>query len=240
MVEEADRPAGKDRLGEREIRHVGPAPGAVKREKAQPDAGQPVEPRVALGDELAGALGRGVERDRLVGAVLDARRLARAVAVDRGRAGVDEALEARQPARRLEQHDLAFDIGVDIGERIGERVAHPGLRREMDDAVDVAVSIDERRHRREIGDIDGVELEAGAGLQEREARLFQRDIVIGVEIVDADHLLAAVEQPQRDVKPDKPRAAGNQPCHRDRPNPACPAYSSMRALGRGDRGRSGR
>jgi len=83
----------------------------------------------------------------------------------------------------------------------------------MDDRIDFRVALDEPGHLGEVGDIDPMEFEARARLQSREPCLFQRDIVIGVEIVGADHLLAAIQQVRGDMKPDKPRAAGNQNCH---------------------------
>ena len=213
VVEHLDRPAGEDRLGEQIGGHVRAAPGSIHGKEAQPGTGQAVEPAIALGDQLAGALGRGIERDRMIGAVLDGERLLRVGAIDRGRTGVDEAFQRRQPPRRFEQHDLALDVRLDIGERLGQRIAHPGLGGEVDDPVDVGVALDQGRHRHRIGDIDRSKHEAIAAFELREARTFQRDIVIRVQIVDADDLLAAIEQMPRDMKADKTRAACDQQSH---------------------------
>ena len=96
----------------------------------------------------------------MVGAVLDAERLLGVGAVNRGRAGVDDAFELRQLAGRFEQDDLAFDVCLDIGERLGQRIAHPSLGGEVDDCLDLRMALDQRGHRRRIGDIDRVECES--------------------------------------------------------------------------------
>jgi hypothetical protein len=51
--------------------------------------------------------------------------------------------------------------------------------------------------------------EVGVVGDEGEARLFERGIVVGVEVVDADDRLAAVEQRPRDVVADEARRAGD-------------------------------
>ena len=83
----------------------------------------------------------------------------------------------------------------------------------MNDRVDTGMAAGETGHRRRIGDVDLVELEPCPALQLRQPGLLQRDIVIRVQIVDADDPLAAVEQVLRDMKPDKPGAASNQAQH---------------------------
>ena len=61
-----------------------------------------------------------------------------------------------------------------------------------------------------------------------EPRLLQRHIVIGTEIVEPDHLVAAIEQPGRRMKTDEAGGAGNQNAH------GVPAFDplSWRLMGR--------
>ena len=60
-----------------------------------------------------------------------------------------------------------------------------------------------------VGDVDPLELEARPADQARDPRLLQARVVIGVEVVDADHLLAAVEQALGDEPPDESRRSGD-------------------------------
>jgi hypothetical protein len=51
-----------------------------------------------------------------------------------------------------------------------------------------------------------------------QARLLQAHVVVRVHVVEADHLVAAREQPQRHRRPDEARAAGHQDAHQSRPS----------------------
>ncbi len=106
---------------------------------------------IGVGDQLIGALGRGVERDRGVDPVIDARRLLGVAAIDRGRAGINERCHSRQAAYRLEHDDLPHHVRLDIGVGILQRMADAGLGREMDDAIDLGVASDDRGDRRTVG-----------------------------------------------------------------------------------------
>ncbi len=70
LIENPDRLAGEDRLGEKIGRHVGPPPGPIDGEESQAGRGQTIEMGVAVGDELASPLGRRIERDRLSDRIL--------------------------------------------------------------------------------------------------------------------------------------------------------------------------
>ena len=96
-----DRAPGEDRVGEQPHRHVGPPPRPVDGEEAQARLRQGEQVGVAFAQQLVGALGRGIERKRPVGALVDRHRQGRAAAIDRGGAGVDEMARPRgaAPAR---------------------------------------------------------------------------------------------------------------------------------------------
>ena len=99
-----------DGVGEGERRHIGTAPGAIDGE--QPEAGgrHAEEVRVGMGQRLGAALGGGVDRHRVVGAVgLDERRRWMC-AIDRAGRG-DEQMFWRRGAQRLEQIERAGEIG---------------------------------------------------------------------------------------------------------------------------------
>ena len=69
VIEDVDRPALEDRLGEQEQRHIRPAPGPVDGKKAQAGGRQPVQMAVGMRHQLIGLLGRGIEADRVVDVV---------------------------------------------------------------------------------------------------------------------------------------------------------------------------
>ena len=94
--------------------HVRAAPGAVDREEAQARAGQAVQMAVGVGHELVALLGRGVERDRRVDAVLLAEGYLLVAAVDGARARVHQVLH-RVVAAGLQDVEEADQVAVDVG-----------------------------------------------------------------------------------------------------------------------------
>ncbi|MNE83370.1 hypothetical protein D3C80_1801800 [compost metagenome] len=64
-----------------------------------------------------------------------------------------------------------------------------------------------------VGDIEGVEAEIGKAEQLLQARQFQLDAVIGIEVINANHLYACFAQAPRNVVADETRHAGNQYGH---------------------------
>jgi hypothetical protein len=59
-VEHLDRLACEDRTGEKECRHVGPAPGSIDGEEAQARARDAVKMRIGMAEQFVGALGGGI------------------------------------------------------------------------------------------------------------------------------------------------------------------------------------
>ena len=57
------------------------------------------------------------------------------------------------------------------------------------------------------------QLEVGMGAQVAQVTLFMGAIVIGVEVIEPDHLVATVEQRLRQPRPDKPRRSRHHDTH---------------------------
>src|SRR5271155_1041748 len=97
-------------------------------------------------------------------------------------------------------------IGVDIGERLIERMPDAGLGGEVHDDLE-ALTCEKALDRRSIGNIDRSKAERPMNLQEIEARLFQRNVVVRRHIVDAEHALALLQQARCEREADEPRSA---------------------------------
>ena len=64
-----------------------------------------------------------------------------------------------------------------------------------------------------VGEIQLVEGEAGGALKLGQPRLLQLNVVVGIEIIEADDLIAAVEQRLSGMVTDEPGRAGDQDTH---------------------------
>ena len=98
-------------------------------------------------------------------------------------------VQARRVAAGLQHAEMTGQVGMGIGKGIVDRVAHSGLSGQMDDTVCAAI-LDQRGHGIGIGNIHPHHPEPLVRGQGRGARLFQGWIIIGVETIDADNLLA--------------------------------------------------
>ena len=83
-----------------------------------------------------------------------------------------------------------------------QRIAHAGLRRQVDHHVETFVG-KQLRDRRAIFQSSPHKAEAGVFLQQRQAGLFEADVVVVVQVVQADHLIAPFQQALSQVKTDK-------------------------------------
>ena len=122
-------------------------------------------------------------------------------------------LQALELARGFHQHQMAFDVGLGIGVGVDQRIAHAGLGRQMDDPGDVGMAGEGLFHGLALGNVGAHHGKALMGQQARGALFLQRDVVIVVEVVDADHLLAPRQKRLRGVKADKAGGTGNQNTH---------------------------
>ena len=109
---------------------------------------------------------------------------------------------------------MTFDIGTGIGEGVDQRVPHPGLRRQIDDPLDIGMGLRNRLHRVVVGNIRFDKGKAVQLIQFRQARTFQRRVIIVIDDVDADDPFAAFCQRPTRMKPNEAGNAGNEDSHR--------------------------
>ena len=114
----------------------------------------------------------------------------------------------RMPAT-FEHVEEAREVGVNVGMRIDQRMTHAGLRGEMHD-IGKAMRSEQFRHRPAIGNIDLLELEIGECLELRDPGLLETRIVIGIEVIEADHVVSVRQQPPRNVHADKAGRSGDE------------------------------
>ncbi len=109
----------------------------------------------------------------------------------------------------LEDGEEAVEIGAGIGARVLQRIAYAGLRGQVDHHL--RPEADEGGlHRVVVGDVDLPEGEAVSGEKPVEPGLLQRRVVIGREIVEAEHRRPGIEQRFGDVKADETGGARQQ------------------------------
>ena len=113
----------------------------------------------------------------------------------------------------FENVDEARQVAVDIGVRVRERIPDARLRGEVHDARRPVLA-KHGGHRRVVGEIELEELETRHSDQLLESRLLEADVVVVVDDVETDHLVAAVQQATRDVEPDESGGAGDKNFHR--------------------------
>src|SRR5690606_11540927 len=135
-------------------------------------------------------------------------------------------IEPFQLATQLEQDEVAHHVGGDVGVRVLEGIPDPDLRSEMNDPVD-APSGKGSMHRLAIGDVERVEGKSRPPLQFRQAVSLQLDVVIAVQIVDADDLVAARQQSLGHMKADEAGNAGDHDLH---PRTSVPSRTLLHPL----------
>ncbi len=111
-----------------------------------------------------------------------------------------------------------LNIGLDVGVRVLQRIPNPGLRRQMHDPVELFAQ-EYVAHDCTVGYVSLDEAKAIAAFDLGEPGLFEPHIVIGIEVIDADHLIAAREQSLCGVKADEASGAGQENFHTRRPDP---------------------
>ena len=165
---------------------------------------------IGMREQFVGAFGGGIKRDGLFHRIVHRKRRLGVAAIDRRRAGIDKMLQAFQPARQFQHHYLAHDIAGHIGIRIDQGIAYPCLGRQMDDAVQMGMLLCQRQHAFAVGHIQLVKGKACLFRQTRQPRLFQRDVIVIVEIVDADNPVTACQQCLGNTGTNETGGAGDQ------------------------------
>jgi hypothetical protein len=120
----------------------------------------------------------------------------------------------------------AGEVGIEIGLRVLDREAHARLGAEMDDALEAALG-EEPGHAVAVGEVEPFEAEAIMAVEAGEPRLLQGGIVIIVEIVDADDLVAAFEQDPGRLVADEAGRSRHQNAH----DPSRAAEPSTTSIG---------
>ena len=118
----------------------------------------------------------------------------------------------RMMAAGFENIQEAGEVGFDVIARMGEGVTYACLRGEMDDAVRLVFG-EQPVHRFMLVDVSFRKGKAVARLELCEPCPFQGDIVIAVEIVEADDLVTAIEQGARGMEADKAGGASEENSH---------------------------
>ena len=109
--------------------------------------------------------------------------------------------------------ERAGDVAPDVGVRRFQRIAHAGLRGQVHYTRELLLC-EQLAHRLIVGEIELDEAERRQLLQLRQPRLLQRDVVVVVEVVEADDLMPAGKQAPGGVKSDEPGGACQQIFHR--------------------------
>ena len=224
VVVQVDRVAVQDGAGEGEQRHVGPAPGAVHGEEAQAGGRDAEQVRVAVRHQLVGALGGGVQADRMVGGAGLGERNVAVEAVHRTGRGVHQVAH-RGLAARFEHAQEAVHVVRRVGERVAERVADAGLRGQVADHVEAVLGA-KGAHGLRVCQVEAPEAQSrlgGEGFRTAcfaaddpeltQSVQFQLDIVVAVEVVDPEHAVPRLDQAARQVEADETGYSGNENLH---------------------------
>ena len=109
---------------------------------------------------------------------------------------------------------MPHQIGLDIGMRVLDRIPHPRLRAEMDDAVEVLAfeHLGELGHAGEVLLVEGKAIAAHFA-QGSKAILLEADLIIVVDVIDADNAVAAREELAGEAVANEPGGAGDEGAH---------------------------
>jgi len=117
-------------------------------------------------------------------------------------------LNAGVPAS-FEDVEKADDVAVDVHVGILEGVANARLSRKMNDTLR-PFALEKIRDTPPVGDIELDELKSAVRGKPCEARLLQGNVVVVVEVIEAENAVAPREEPLGDVHSDESRCARDQ------------------------------
>src|SRR5262245_19617079 len=103
----------------------------------------------------------------------------------------------------------ACQIGIHISEGIDERMPDTGLGSQVND-VRETMRLEQACHPVAIGKVELDETQATRFGEFGASRLLQRGIIIGIHVVETDHVAAVAQQTLRNMKTDKPGGAGHE------------------------------
>ena len=168
---------------------------------------------VGVGHQLVGLLAGRIEAHRVVHAVVLRKRQVGVAAIDRAAAGIHQVFDA-VVAAALKDVAKAHQIGLDVGRWVLDRVAHPRLGSQIDHPHGPVLGKG-RLNRSAVFQVclDQIKRDTATrsrGLQLGQPRPFKRWVVIGVQIVEAQHRRAPLQQPRAQVKANETGGAGHQ------------------------------
>ena len=109
-------------------------------------------------------------------------------------------------AARLQDVEKASEIAVGIAVRVADGIADPGLSGQVNHTVSRVLGENCQKFFA-VKDVHFVKCESLVGTQQRQAVVLQSDIIIGVQVVDPDHLQPAHQESMTHMEPDEPRCA---------------------------------
>ena len=125
--------------------------------------------------------------------------------------------------RNLQHIEMANKIRLNVSARIIDRIAHSRLRAEMDDTIELS-TVEREGKRPVVSKVNLHELESPAAtlaLEAGDAIALQTDIVIIVQIVDADYAIAPLHKAASNMIADKTGCPRDQGSHNS-PTKAAP------------------
>jgi hypothetical protein len=122
-------------------------------------------------------------------------------AVNAGTRGVDQMLN-RVLAAAFEDVHEADQIAIDVGVGVEQRVAHAGLGSQVNHALETFAG-KQRGHRPPVGDVPLDEAKIALSRQAGQAGVLEANVVVVVEVVDADDRVTATQEAQRGVHADE-------------------------------------
>jgi hypothetical protein len=115
-------------------------------------------------------------------------------------------------ATALEHVQRADDVAVHVAVRILLGVPNTGLCREVDDPIEARLG-KEPIHPGAVREIELGEAEALLRQEAIEPRLLELRVVVRIQVVEPDDLIAAVEQTMRSEAADEAGGAGDEYAH---------------------------
>ena len=112
----------------------------------------------------------------------------------------------------LQDVQEAYEIALEVGVRVGDGVADACLRREVDDCVETLRG-EERVQRLLVRDVHLDEALALPGAELGDAPVLEPDIIVVVEVVDADHLVPAFREHIHQFRADESCGSRDQYFH---------------------------
>jgi hypothetical protein len=116
-------------------------------------------------------------------------------------------------AAAFEDVHEADQVAVDVGMRVLQRIAHAGLGGQVDHAVEAFSAANSASMPARSATSSFTKRKPAGGCSRASRSSFSADVVVVVEVVEADHLVAARQQAQAVVHADEPGTTSNQDFH---------------------------